>query len=70
MLQRLLSVKWGLRIDIETCRHRGWAVKVIASIEDPVVIKRILDHLDRRAGQQPLALGPLPERHRKVNCRA
>jgi hypothetical protein len=33
-------------------------VKVIASIEDPGVIKQILDHLDRRAGQQPLAFGP------------
>jgi hypothetical protein len=29
-------------------------VKVIASIEDPVVIKRILDHLDRRAREPPL----------------
>jgi hypothetical protein len=34
-------------------------VKVIASIEDPGVIKQILDHLDRRAGQQLLGFGPL-----------
>jgi len=34
-------------------------VKVIASIEDPAVIKQILDHLDRRAGQPPLAFGRL-----------
>ena len=32
---------------------------VIASIEDPVVIKQILEHLDRRAGHQPLVFGPL-----------
>jgi len=53
--QRLKRV---FRIDIETCRHCGGRVKVIASIEDPVVIKRILDHLGRRAGQQPLVFGP------------
>lgn len=33
------------------------SVKVIAGIEDPVVIKRILGHFDRRAGQLPLAFG-------------
>ncbi len=32
-----------------TCDHRGGAVKVIACIEDPIVIKKILEHLDRRA---------------------
>jgi hypothetical protein len=32
-----------------TCEHCGGAVKVIASIEDPAVIKKILDHLARRA---------------------
>jgi len=53
--QRLKRV---FRIDIETCRHCGGNVKVIASIEDPVVIKQVLEHLDRRAGQQPLAFGP------------
>ena len=31
------------------CEHCGGAVKVIASIEDPAVIKQILDHLKRRA---------------------
>ncbi len=34
-------------------------MKVTASIEDSVVIKQILDHLDRRAGQNPLASGPV-----------
>lgn len=32
---------------------------VVANIEGPMAIKRVLDHLDRRAGQQPLALGPV-----------
>jgi hypothetical protein len=52
-------LKRVFRIDIETCRHCGGSVKVIVSIEDPVVIKRILEHLDRRAGKPPLAFGPL-----------
>ena len=52
-------LKRVFRIDIETCRHCGGRVKVIASIEDPGVIKQIIEHLNRRAGQQPLAFGPL-----------
>ncbi len=35
-------------IDIETCRERGGAVKVIAYIEDPVVILQIRDHLKEK----------------------
>ena len=52
---RHVSMTWAQRlkrvfkIDIMTCEHCGGAVKVIASIEDPVVIKTILDHLARRA---------------------
>ena len=42
--QRLKRV-FDIDIDIETCRVCGGAVKVIAAIEDPVVIKRILTHL-------------------------
>ena len=37
------------KIDIETCRECGGAVKVIACIEDPAIIKKILTHLDRYA---------------------
>ena len=50
-----VSMTWAQRlkrvfkIDILTCEHCGGAVKVIASIEDPAVIKKILDHLARRA---------------------
>ena len=53
--QRLKRV---FKIDIETCSHCGGVVKLIASIEDPVVIKQILAHLERRA-QQPQAMTPM-----------
>ena len=33
-----------LNIDIETCRECGGAMKVIACIEGPVVIQKILNH--------------------------
>jgi hypothetical protein len=48
-----VSMTWAQRlkrvfkIEIETCAHCGGAVKMIASIEDPVVIKQILAHLER-----------------------
>lgn len=52
--QRLKRV---FNIDIETCRACGGAMKVIACIEDPVVIKQILDHLKHKAEtSEPRAL--------------
>ena len=45
------SLSWARRlkrvfaIDIEVCRRCGGKLKVIASIEDPPVIERILEHL-------------------------
>ena len=36
-------------IDIETCSECGGDVKIIASIEDPTVIQKILAHLDDNA---------------------
>jgi hypothetical protein len=45
MFQCLLSVKQHVKIDIETCRYCGRAVKMIASIEDAAVIQKILSHL-------------------------
>ena len=55
---------------LETCEQCGGAVEVIASIEDPVVIRSILDHVERRANStQPLPhpargppLAPSPDR--------
>jgi hypothetical protein len=43
--QRLKRV---FNIDIETCSECGGDVRVIASIEDPVVIQKILAHLDKK----------------------
>ncbi len=53
--ERRASMTWAQRlkrvfnIDIETCPKCGGAVKVIACIEDPVVIRKILTHLDKKA---------------------
>lgn len=41
-------------IDIQTCEACGGPVLIVAAIEDPAVIKKILDHLDRQ-GALPLA---------------
>ena len=46
-------------IDIETCSACGGEVKIIACIEDPAVIKKILAHLDEKA--LAAAPGMLPE---------
>jgi hypothetical protein len=40
-------------IDIETCEHCGGTAKIIASIEDSIVIKTILDHLRKNTDQTP-----------------
>jgi hypothetical protein len=47
-------------IDIETCNECGGDVRIIASIEDPVVIRKILAHLDDKAttGLLPDCRGP------------
>ena len=38
-------LKRGFDIDIERCSHCGGTLKIIAAIEDPPVIARILAHL-------------------------
>jgi hypothetical protein len=45
--QRLKRV---FAIDLETCRQCGGRLRVIASIEQPALIERILGHLGRAAG--------------------
>ena len=42
-------LKRVFNIDIKTCSECTGAVKVIACIEDPTVIKQILDHLRQKA---------------------
>jgi hypothetical protein len=46
---RASRLKPVFNIDIETCTACGVPVKVIAGIEDPVVIKQILAHLKHKA---------------------
>ena len=59
------SMNWAQRIkrvfniDVERCDQCGGKIKVIACIEDPVVIKKILDHLDKTA---PTEQGRRPQR--------
>ena len=53
--ERRAAMTWAQRlkrvfnIDIEICNSCGGHVKIIACIEDPVVIEKILTHLDRKA---------------------
>jgi len=55
VVKAMLKDAWAQRlkrvfnIDIETCSGCGGAMKVIACIEDPIVIKQILDHLKHKA---------------------
>ena len=54
MTEKHPSMIWGQRlkrvfnIDIETCKQCDGALKVIASIENPVVIENILSHLNEK----------------------
>ena len=63
--QRRAAMTWAQRlkrvfgIDIETCSACGGALRIIACIEDPQVIKKILAHLDKKeACTEPARLPP------------
>lgn len=64
--ERRAAMTWAQRlkrvfnIDIETCPKCGGAVKIIACIEDPVVIDKILTHLDKQAASTEQVLLPHP----------
>ncbi|HEY5567473.1 MAG TPA: hypothetical protein VIM81_09545 [Gammaproteobacteria bacterium] len=45
-------------MDIEHCRRCGARLKVIASIEQPELIERILAHLDRCAAPNAAPFSP------------
>ena len=49
--QRLARV---FQIDITTCPHCSGEMKIIACVKDPHVIKKILNHLDIQAEDNPL----------------
>jgi hypothetical protein len=51
-MQRLKRV---FAIEIERCRRRGGKLEVIASIEEPALIERILAHVRRPAEDDPIA---------------
>lgn len=51
-------LKRVFHIDIETCQACGGAVRIIACLEDLVVIKKILNHLREKAEMN--ALTPFP----------
>ena len=65
--QRHAAMTWFQRLkqvfenDIETCDECGGSVKVITRIEDPVGIRKILDHLE----QQTNSTQPLPHPTRR-----
>ena len=67
-VERRASMTWAQRlkrvfnIDIETCQACGGAVRIIACIEDTIVIEMILTHLDKK--------GPSVEPTRLPPCRA
>ena len=45
-------------IDVESCVRCGKAVRVIASIEEPALIERILAYVGGKAEASTAALGP------------
>ena len=68
VFERHRAMSWAqplkriFNIDTETCDRCDGAVKAIANIEDPVVIEKILAHLNEKA--LPVQVPPLPK------CRA
>jgi hypothetical protein len=62
--EKRASITWAKRlkrvfnIDITTCDQCGADVRIIASIEDPAVIQKILAHLDDMASSAATALLP------------
>jgi hypothetical protein len=62
--EKRASMTWAKRlkrvfnIEIETCSECGGDVRIIASIEDPVVIQKILAHLENTASSAATALLP------------
>jgi len=51
-------LKRVFHIDVETCDKCGGDGRIIASIEDPAVILKILAHLDNTASSAATALLP------------
>ena len=62
--EKRASMTWAKRlkrvfnIEVETCSECGGDVRIIASIEDPVVIRTILAHLDEKGASAANSLLP------------
>ena len=62
--QRPAAMTWSQRlkrvfgIDIETCPACGGALRIIARIEDPAVIDKILTHIGKNASAEPARSPP------------
>ena len=52
-MTRARRLKRVFDIDIQTCRACGGTVRVIACIQDPAVIGRILAHLEQKVVPVP-----------------
>jgi 16S rRNA U1498 N3-methylase RsmE len=63
-VQRLKRV---FNIAIETCEQCGGAVKVIASIKDPLVIQKILSHLNTKDDEVVELLPPQSRAPPQIN---
>lgn len=62
------AMNWAQRlkrvfdIDVQTCEACGRAVQIVAAIEDPVAIRKILDHLENQ--------GAMPQAYHRPGVRA
>jgi hypothetical protein len=65
-MQRLKRV---VAIEIQTCQRCGGPLKVIASIEDRVLIERILAHLQRQRRRNSRGSGSTPQTHSNLRTK-
>ena len=62
--EKRTSMTWAKRlkrvfnIDIETCSECGGDVRIVACIEDPIVIQKILAHLEKTVSSDVATLLP------------
>ena len=72
---RHVAMNWAQRlkrvfgIDIEACARCGGKLKVIASIEEPAVVAKILAHLEKAASDRHQTELPLGARAPPVQAR-
>jgi hypothetical protein len=67
LIARLQRLKRVFAIDIETCPECGDELRVIACIEDPPLIARILGHVQRRVALNSCLPRAPPDSHPVLN---